>query len=117
MKSLIALVFVLAFIGLGQPALMNVHRLRGGGGSAATKEFFGVPYTSTKLRVPRATDMMERKIQILEQFFPKAKWYQNGLWFVNMVLKNMMKNGRRDDNKFYKKTTSAPSLLKDKIRF
>ena len=113
MKSLVALVFVLAFISLGQPALISVHRLRG----SATKEFFGVPKPNTGNRVPRAADMMERKIQILEQFFPKAKWYQNGLWFVNMVLKNMMKNGRRDDNKFYKKTTSAPSLLKDKIRF
>lgn len=112
MKSLIALVFVLAFISLGQPALTNVHRLRGGG--SATKEFFGVPNTGNRL--PRAANMMDRNIQILEQFFPKAKWYQNGLWFVNMVLKDMMKNGRRDD-KFYKKPTLAPTLLKDKIRF
>ena len=112
MKSLIALVFVLAFISLGQPALISVHRLRGGG-SATTKEFFGVPNTGN--RVPRAADM--RNVQILEQFFPKAKWYENGLWFVNMVLKDMMKNGRRDD-KFYKKPTLAASaLLKDKIRF
>ena len=111
MKSLIALVFVLAFLSLGQPLLINVHRLSGGG--SAKEEFFGVPNTGN--RVPRTADMMERNVQILEQFFPKAKWYENGLWFVNMVLKDMMKNGRRDD-KFYKKPTLAPTLLKDKIR-
>ena len=111
MKSLIALVFVLAFISLGQPALISVHRLRG----SATKEFFGVPKPNTGNRVPRAADM--RNVQILEQFFPKAKWYENGLWFVNMVLKDMMKNGRRDDKLYQKPTLAASALLKDKIRF
>ena len=84
MKSLVSLVFVLAFIGLAQPALMNTHRLRKGGFAEGGK----VRNTPTL----RIQEFLET-IAIL-----KAKWYQQfqkGLWwFLKTMTNNSEKNGR-----------------------
>ena len=77
MKSLVALVFVMAFIGLAQPALINTQkRLRGG----------------------ESPSFLSRKI--IQDFFEaisKTAAYQNGLWFINKILKKKTKNSELKD--------------------
>eukprot|EP00093_Oithona_nana_P009903 09903.XXX_565393_565973_1 [CDS] Oithona nana genome sequencing. len=79
MKSLVALVFVMAFIGLAQPALINTQqRLRGG----------------------ESSSFLSRKI--IQDFFEAiskttATAYQNGLWFITNILKKKTKNSELKD--------------------
>ena len=109
MKSIATLVFVLAFIGLAQSALLSFLRLRP---QPKKQETFAVPVTRS-FPLLRTQDIRKHFLETIT----KAKWYQKGLWFVNKVLKEMTKNGGRDEFvKLYKKTTLAP-LLKDKLRF
>ena len=76
MKSLVALVFVMAFIGLAQPALINTQqRLRGG----------------------ESPSFLSRKI--IQDFFEaisKTTAYQNGLLFINKILKKTKNSELKD---------------------
>lgn len=76
MKSLVALVFVMAFIGLAQPALINTQkRLRGG----------------------ESPSFLSRKI--IQDFFEaisKTTAYQNGLRFINKILKKTKNSELKD---------------------
>ena len=76
MKSLVALVFVMAFIGLAQPALINTQqRLRGG----------------------ESSSFLSRKI--IQDFFEaisKTTAYQNGLLFINKILKKTKNSELKD---------------------
>ena len=112
MKSLVVLIFVLAFVGLGQPALMNIHRFRSGGSD------------SPVLRVLSTRSPPDIKIRDLRKQFIKeilkpnlAKWYGHyGLWFdVGKILKDMTKNGERDNYKKISLLSPGP-LLKYKLR-
>ena len=76
MKSLIALTFVLAFVGLAQPALHSTRRLRG-------EE--SPPFLSRNI------------IQDFFEAIPKSTWYQNGLWFINKILNEKMKTSELKD--------------------
>lgn len=78
MKSLVFLVFVLAFIGLAQPVLINMHRLR------------RVGFDEEK--VADLTIMEE-----LAKTTLKEKWYSKSLWFFNKIIKDMMKNVERNE--------------------
>ena len=109
MKSLVALIFVLAFVGLGQPALMNIHRFRSGGSDT--------PVLST--RSPPDIKIRDLRKQFIKEILKPnlAKWYGHyGLWFdVGKILKDMTKNGERNN---YKKISllSPTPLLKYKLR-
>ena len=110
MKSLVALIFVLAFVGLGQPALMNIHRFRSGGSDT--------PVLSTRSPRPDIQIGDLRKQFIKEILKPNlAKWYGHyGLWFdVGKILKDMTKNGERNNYKKISLLSPAP-LLKYKLR-
>ena len=109
MKSLVALIFVLAFVGLGQPALMNIHRFRSGGSDT--------PVLST--RSPPDIQIRDLRKQFIKEILKPnlAKWYGHyGLWFdVGKILKDMTKNGERDNYKKISLLSPAP-LLKYKLR-
>ena len=77
MKSLVFLVFVLAFIGLAQPVLIPMHRL-----------------------VLRHVGFDEEKVadltrmEKLAKTTSKEKWYSKSLWFFNKIIKDMVeRNG------------------------
>ena len=95
MKRIATLVFVLAFIGLAQPALLNFHRLRP---QPKKQETFAVSVTRS---IPRIQGIRKHFLETVS----KATWYQRGLWFVNKALKDMTKNGGRDE-------TNLASLLR-----
>ena len=83
MKSLVFLVFVLAFIGLTQTALTFIHLSRVG---------------SAEEEVGDLTRMEE-----LAKTTLKEKWYSKSLWFFNKIIKDMMKNVERNElDKLYK---------------
>ena len=109
MKSLVVLIFVLAFVGLGQPALMNIHRFRSGGSDT--------PVLST--RSPPDIKIRDLRKQFIKEILKPnlAKWYGHyGLWFdVGKILKDMTKNGERDNYKKISLLSPAP-LLKYKLR-
>ena len=109
MKSLVALIFVLAFVGLGQPALMNIHRFRSGGSDT--------PVLST--RSPPDIKIRDLRKQFIKEILKPnlTKWYGHyGLWFdVGKILKDMMKNGERNNYKKISWLSPAP-LLKYKLR-
>ena len=109
MKSLVALIFVLAFVGLGQPALVNIHRFRSGGSDT--------PVLST--RSPPEIKVRDLRKQFIREILKPnlAKWYGHyGLWFdVGKILKDMTKNGERNNNKKISLLSPAP-LLKYKLR-
>ena len=109
MKSLVVLIFVLAFVGLGQPALMNIHRFRSGGSDT--------PVLST--RSPPDIKIRDLRKQFIKEILKPnlAKWYGHyGLWFdVGKILKDMMKNGERNNYKKISLLSPAP-LLKYKLR-
>ena len=76
MKSLVALVFVMAFIGLAQPALINTQqRLRGGESSSF---------------------LSRRIIQDFFEAISKTTAYQNGLLFINKILKKTKNSELKD---------------------
>ena len=76
MKSLVALVFVMAFIGLAQPALINTQqRLRGGESSSF---------------------LSRRIIQDFFEAISKTTAYQNGLRFINKILKKTKNSELKD---------------------
>ena len=109
MKSLVVLIFVLAFVGLGQPALMNIHRFRSGGSDT--------PVLST--RSPPDIKIRDLRKQFIKEILKPnlAKWYGHyGLWFdVGKILKDMTKNGER--NNYMKISLLSPApLLKYKLR-
>ena len=84
MKRLVFLVFFLAIIGLTQLALINMHRLRRVG--SAGKE---------------VTDLT--RMEELTRTTSKGKWYTKSLWFLNKIIKDMMKNVERNElDKLYK---------------
>ena len=111
MKSLVALIFVLAFVGLGQPALTNIHRFRSGGSDT--------PVLST--RSPPDIKISDLRKQFIKEILKPSltKWYVHlyyGLWFdVGKILKDMTKNGERDNYKKISLLSPAP-LLKYKLR-
>ena len=109
MKSLVALIFVLAFVGLGQPALMNIHRFRSGGSDT--------PVLST--RSPPDISIRDLRKQFIKEILKPnlAKWYGHyGLWFdVGKILKDMTKNVQWDKYKKISLLSPAP-LLKYKLR-
>ena len=109
MKSLVVLIFVLAFVGLGQPALMNIHRFRSGGSDT--------PVLST--RSPPDIKIRDLRKQFIKEILKPnlAKWYGHyGLWFdVGKIFKDMTKNGERDNYKKISLLSPAP-LLKYKLR-
>ena len=109
MKSLVALIFVMAFVGLGQPALMNIHRFRSGGSDT--------PVLST--RSPPDIKIRDLRKQFIKEILKPnlAKWYGHyGLWFdVGKILKDMTKNGERNNYKKISLLSPAP-LLKYKLR-
>ena len=109
MKSLVVLIFVLAFVGLGQPALMNIHRFRSGGSDT--------PVLST--RSPPDIKIRDLRKQFIKEILKPnlAKWYGHyGLWFdVGKILKDMTKNGERNNYKKISLLSPAP-LLKYKLR-
>ena len=76
MKSLVALVFIMAFIGLAQPALINTQqRLRGGESSSF---------------------LSRRIIQDFFEAISKTTAYQNGLRFINKILKKTKNSELKD---------------------
>ena len=84
MKRLVFLVFFLAIIGLTQLALINMHRLRRVG--SAGKE---------------VTDLT--RMEELTRTTSKGKWYTKSLWFLNKIIKDMMKNVEGNElDKLYK---------------
>ena len=84
MKRLVFLGFFLAIIGLTQPALIYMHRLRRVG--SAEKE---------------VTDLT--RMEELTRTTSKGKWYTKSLWFLNKIIKDMMKNVERNElDKLYK---------------
>ena len=113
MKSLVALIFVLAFVGLGQPALMNIHRFRSGGSDT--------PVLST--RSPPDIKIRDLRKQFIKEILKPnlTKWYghtllHHGLWFdVGKILKDMTKNVERNNYKKISLLSPAP-LLKYKLR-
>ena len=109
MKSLVVLIFVLAFVGLGQPALMNIHRFRSGGSDT--------PVLST--RSPPDIKIRDLRKQFIKEILKPnlAKWYGHyGLWFdVGKILKDMTKNVERNNYKKISLLSPAP-LLKYKLR-
>ena len=111
MKSLVALIFVLAFVGLGQPALMNIHRFRSGGSDT--------PVLST--RSPPDIKIRDLRKQFIKEILKPnlTKWYAHlyyGLWFdVGKILKDMTKNVERNNYKKISLLSPAP-LLKYKLR-
>ena len=111
MKSLVALIFVLAFVGLGQPALMNIHRFRSD----------GVDTIVLSTRSPPDIKIRDLRKQFIKEILKPnlTKWYGHlycGLWFdAGKILKDMMKNGERDNYKKISLLSPAP-LLKYKLR-
>ena len=83
MKSLVLLVFVLAFIRLTQPALTNIHLSRVG---------------SAEEKVGDLTRMEE-----LTRTTPKeVKWYSKSHWFFEKIMEKLMTVERNDFVRLYK---------------
>ena len=80
MKSIVFLLFALAFIGLAQPVLMKMHRLRHLG-----------------FDEEKVADLTVTRMEELAKTTSKGKWHSKILWFFNKIFKDMMKNVERNE--------------------